>query len=203
MPMPTFALCLGRRHCSCRLPECFLNVVKAWALGLGRCAQCVRILLEAGADLNVTNKSERTALSRASYNGRVDVVRLLPAAGAVVDAEDTSGNSTLGQCCAGHQCGPQQVECAKVLIEAGASPAHLKSRWRDLYRPRQNGRCTCQGPRSDATGAGRERSKLSKRSLKNSVLSRPNTHGTFYWPVQRGELQGVWVCVVLCIEGAY
>ena len=20
----------------------------------------------------------------------------------------------------------------------------------------------------------------------------------FYWPVQRGELQGVWVCVVLC-----
>ena len=124
MPMPTFALCLGRRHCSCRLPECFLNVVKAWALGLGRCAQCVRILLEAGADPNVTNKSERTALSRASYNGTVDVVRLLPAAGAVVDAEDTSGNSTLRQCCAGHQCGPQQVECAKVLIEAGASPAH-------------------------------------------------------------------------------
>ena len=72
----------------------------------------------------VTNKSERTALSGAAYNGTVDVVRLLLAAGAVVDAEDTSGNTALGQCCAGHQCGPQQVECAKVLIEAGASPTH-------------------------------------------------------------------------------
>lgn len=48
----------------------------------------VRLLIEAGADVNLANSSGNTPLSVASRNGHVPVVKLLLEAGAVVDTLD-------------------------------------------------------------------------------------------------------------------
>jgi ankyrin repeat protein len=91
------------------------------AAGRGQLAVC-EMLIEAGADVKLGNESDRTALHLAAANGHDDVCKLLLAHGANLRAvTNTDGGSPL-HWAAG------RVDCAKVLIEAGAS-VHALTKW--------------------------------------------------------------------------
>ena len=53
----------------------------------------VRILLEAGADINATNEADFTALHGAAYRGLNEVIEYLVAEGAAIDARDFRGRT--------------------------------------------------------------------------------------------------------------
>ena len=53
----------------------------------------VRVLLEAGADINATNEADFTALHGAAYRGLNEVIEYLVAAGADIDARDFRGRT--------------------------------------------------------------------------------------------------------------
>ena len=60
-----------------------------------RDASCIRLLIEAGSDVNRPRNDASTPLIRAVRNGLLDVVKMLLAAGAAVDARDASGMTAL------------------------------------------------------------------------------------------------------------
>ncbi|MDQ0462374.1 ankyrin repeat protein [Caulobacter ginsengisoli] len=72
-------------------------------------ATAVKLLLDAGADVNAHDEDGGTALHRADYP---EVVRLLIAAGANVNARDNEGSAPLHK--------TWNAEIARLLIEAGA-----------------------------------------------------------------------------------
>ena len=57
--------------------------------------EIVRLLLDAGANVDAANKHGDTALILAACNGRMEIVRLLLDAGANVDAANTKGGTAL------------------------------------------------------------------------------------------------------------
>ena len=61
---------------------------------MGGHLEVVRLLLEAGADLNL--QDEATALTPAAFNGQLEVVQLLLKAGADQNAQRQSGNGLDG-----------------------------------------------------------------------------------------------------------
>lgn len=86
---------------------------------LGHCPLDLKEQLRHNAvgDLDVLDSNRRTPLLWAAWNGRLDCVQLLINHGAGLDHIDLENESALGKACkAGHG------ECAKVLLEAGASP---------------------------------------------------------------------------------
>lgn len=89
-------------------------------------AECVRLLLEKGADPNGRDSSGSTALMAA---GSAEVVRLLLEAGADRDATDAYGNDALEaileDSCDSGACGPARFEVARALVEAGADIARV------------------------------------------------------------------------------
>jgi serine/threonine-protein phosphatase 6 regulatory ankyrin repeat subunit B len=89
--------------------EVFLKSVKS-----GDYAE-VKRLIEKGADVNARNNGGSTALMRASYRGRQDIVQLLIEAGADVNVQDNEGWTALM-----FASGMGHTEVAQVLIEAGA-----------------------------------------------------------------------------------
>lgn len=84
-------------------------------------AECVRLLLERGADPNTRDSSGSTPLMIA---GSAEVVRQLLSAGADIEARDSYGNdpleSILKDSCDSGVCGPARFEVARALVEAGA-----------------------------------------------------------------------------------
>ena len=74
-----------------------------------------RLLLEAGADKNLANKTGRTALMIASASGHVETTRALLKAGADIDMTNNSGRTALMIASA-----TRQSHTAKALLEAGA-----------------------------------------------------------------------------------
>ena len=60
-----------------------------------RDASCIRLLIEAGSDVNRAPSDGSTPLIRAVRNGLLDVMKMLIAAGALVDARDANGMTAL------------------------------------------------------------------------------------------------------------
>jgi len=75
----------------------------------------VKLLLKAGANIDVKSKYGWTALMHASYNGHVDVIRLLLEAGADVEAKSNAGMTALM-----HASFNGHVSVVKLLKKYGA-----------------------------------------------------------------------------------
>jgi ankyrin repeat protein len=78
-------------------------------------AECVKMLLEAKADPNVTNKFFETPLREASFQGHVECVKLLITHKANVNLRSKDGESALDIAVL-----TNSVECTKELVQAGA-----------------------------------------------------------------------------------
>ena len=75
---------------------------------------CVKLLIEAGANLDATNYVDHTAIHYAALNGDATIMSLLVEAGANVDAADVHGWTALHFAIG--------LGCVEVLLAAGASP---------------------------------------------------------------------------------
>jgi ankyrin repeat protein len=85
--------------------------------------EIVRVLIEAGAELEASDKYGETALNIASAFGHADVVRQLLTAGAKVDARSNKGFTPLMGACSKTYSEVVQggyLDTVRVLIEAGA-----------------------------------------------------------------------------------
>jgi cell wall assembly regulator SMI1/ankyrin repeat protein len=79
-------------------------------------------LIAAGADVNARDQQfKSTPLMKAAGNGRLEFVRAMLAAGADASLENDFGITALGRASSGRK-GTVQVEIAKALLKAGASP---------------------------------------------------------------------------------
>ena len=76
---------------------------------------CVKTLVEEGADVNRSNDRHETVLMKAAGSGHVNVVDVLLKAGADVNRPDDDGDTALIQASVNGQ-----VDCVKSLIKAGA-----------------------------------------------------------------------------------
>jgi uncharacterized protein len=84
-----------------------------------RAPACIRLLIDAGCDVNRLRNDGATPLIRAVRNGLLDVVKMLIAAGAVIDARDSGGMTALLHA-AKWQSNPAFCD---VLLAAGADAA--------------------------------------------------------------------------------
>jgi ankyrin repeat protein len=101
-------------------------------------AECVRLLLDAGADPNMREERGATALA---YAGSPDVVRVLTAAGAQLDVmarddrDDVLDLVLEGVACDGDLCGPGRFAVAQALLDAGVPLERTDGAgWTRLYR---------------------------------------------------------------------
>ncbi|XP_067660652.1 uncharacterized protein [Haliotis asinina] len=85
------------------------------AAGFGY-AECVDVLLKAGADVNVQNNTGDTPLHRAAGQGSTECVDVLLKAEADVNVRSNTGDTPL-HTAAGHG----SIECVDVLLKAGAN----------------------------------------------------------------------------------
>ncbi|CAE7897032.1 Kinase D-interacting substrate of 220 kDa [Symbiodinium microadriaticum] len=77
--------------------------------------EIVRLLLEAGAAVDLTDRQGNTALTLATANGHIEALRLLLGAGANIGQTDKDGRTALSWASSiGH------VKAAELLLEAGA-----------------------------------------------------------------------------------
>ena len=83
----------------------------------GGCAECVRLLLEAGAALDVQGLGGVGALNVAAYYGRLEVVQLLLDRGIAVDTRNDRGETPL-MSAAEHGC----HDVMRLLLSRGADP---------------------------------------------------------------------------------
>ncbi|ERN42499.1 ankyrin repeat-containing protein [Rubidibacter lacunae KORDI 51-2] len=92
--------------------------------------ECVRALLDAGADPNASCHSGQTAISEAAYWGHVEVVEVLLAAGANVNAADNEDGWTplMKTLVFGN------ADIARLLLAAGANPNLRDSEGRTALR---------------------------------------------------------------------
>ena len=93
-------------------------------------ADVVREMLQSGATCNVESLHGHLPLNTAAYRGRIEVMRVLLSAGAVVDAQEGgggNGTALFGACMQG------QLEAVKLLCAHGASrSAHIAGHWSSL-----------------------------------------------------------------------
>ena len=124
------------------------------AAGLGRCTfrpreprgtrspsaeEAVRVLLAAGADINVVNEADFTALHGAAMRGLNEVIEYLVAEGADIDARDFRGRTAFRMAEGSKQSFQFQAwpESAELLKELGADarlglPGTVQERLRDV-----------------------------------------------------------------------
>jgi uncharacterized protein len=77
-----------------------------------------QILLAAGADVNIKERSGETALSKAAYWGHLEIINLLLSAGAEVNGIDNEEGSAplINAIYFG------RIQIVKILLDAGANP---------------------------------------------------------------------------------
>ena len=81
---------------------------------------CVKLLLEAGADVNHGNQRQKTALMFGADSGREDIVSSLIKAGADVNFADSYGNTPLMYASSAEE----SIKSVELLLEAGADVNH-------------------------------------------------------------------------------
>lgn len=79
--------------------------------------ETARVLVDAGAALDATDKTGLTALMCAAHQGHEDIVRLLAGAGAALELRDCDANTALM-----FAANAGQPAAAEALLEAGADP---------------------------------------------------------------------------------
>ena len=101
--------------------------------------ECVKVLLEKGADVDAVNKYGRTPLHVAAFQGHLESVKLLLAANANPNAADKYGITPLhATAFKGH------VEIVKMLLAAGANVnAAKEDGWTPLLVAAHNGHVEC------------------------------------------------------------
>jgi uncharacterized protein len=103
-----------------------------WAASWGEIPN-LKLLLDAGWDPNIQSRLGRTALSKACWNGFVDVVQCLLSTGNIhINSSDNHGRTALHNAVwgsaggrLGEKCGVSDTdspECAQLLLEHGADP---------------------------------------------------------------------------------
>jgi ankyrin repeat protein len=81
----------------------------------------MRLLLEKGADINLRDYSEHTALNYSIRSGQIATTQLLLERGADVDAENKYGTTALCEAIA-----IKNELAAQLLLENGADPTNAK-----------------------------------------------------------------------------
>ena len=66
---------------------------------LARHTDCVKELLATGADVNIKNNDNYTALMYGAKEGNVNIVKMMIAAGADVNTANIHGSTPLSDCC--------------------------------------------------------------------------------------------------------
>ncbi|MDE2845420.1 MAG: ankyrin repeat domain-containing protein [Gemmatimonadota bacterium] len=104
-----------------------------WASRAGS-LECLRWLLDRGAEVDARNDAHRTPLQLAAECGRAEAVKLLAAAGADLDTQDRKGRTPLHRATyEGH------AEAAEALIAAGADPNMLNKNGRTAFEIARKG----------------------------------------------------------------
>ena len=93
-------------------------------------ADCLRLLIEAGADVNATGTDRATPLHFAAYNCPADVVATLIRAGAEVNSVASGGSIPLHVACERIRRNDDDAEPALVLTRNGAA-VNAKDGWGD------------------------------------------------------------------------
>ena len=86
-------------------------------------AQCLDLLIKAGADVNTSFCNDQTLLMFCAERGHSSSLKLLIAAGADIEASDDKGNTALGKAAEN-----RHPECVAALIEAGMD-VNAVDRW--------------------------------------------------------------------------
>lgn len=98
-----------------------------WAANSDGRLECLRRLIQAGADPNFANLNRKTALSMAAADGVEEAVEALIAAGALLDhMERDQTTPAMAAAAGGH------AACLLRLLEAGADPRLVDERGRTL-----------------------------------------------------------------------
>ena len=85
-------------------------------------AGTVKLLLDAGADIDRTDNVGNTPLFRAVWRGHIYMVQLLIKRGAQPNIGDTGGYTPLHVAASGHFADQSSIKLIKILIEGGADP---------------------------------------------------------------------------------
>ncbi len=83
--------------------------------------EAVKLCLELGIDVNAADDEGRTALHGAAHKGRTDVISVLVARGAKLDAHDKGSRDTLNGAMQGHTWVP--IDYARGLVRVGVQSA--------------------------------------------------------------------------------
>ena len=107
------------------------------------CSGIAQLLIEHGADVNTRHENQATILHLASYQGQLQLVRILVDRGANINAKDNLDQTPLHRVLAAEDCPSEDCfSVAQLLIEHGAdvnaqnvcgeTPLHLVPRFWDL-----------------------------------------------------------------------
>lgn len=97
----------------------------------------VEVLLEAGLDVNTQNKDGQTALHLAVTGHRAGTVAVLLHHGADLTVRDSMNNQAMHCLYDWRLCARENIDIAKLLLEAGADPNERGERGKDLLQVSQ------------------------------------------------------------------
>ena len=90
--------------------------------------EIAKLLLNAGADVNIQNNTGSTALIYAAYAKQIEIVKLLLSAGADIDKQDIDGNTALIKAAPNNN-----REIVEILLDYGADEFILNNYNKSFY----------------------------------------------------------------------